>query len=121
NLHKDSIKIDKQQTSMSDAVAVLRARLADISSNITRQRKVLEDLERSRTDTLHLLNTMLDPIARLPVEISSEIFVHCLPDSDYLRPSPTISPLLLLHICTAWANIARSTPALWDTIHVYSP
>ncbi|KAJ7283338.1 hypothetical protein C8J57DRAFT_733010 [Mycena rebaudengoi] len=105
----------------SGSVAVLRARLADISSNIIRQRKVLEDLERSRTDTLHLLNTMLDPIARLPVEISSEIFVRCLPDSDYLHPSPTTAPLLLLHICTAWANIARSTPALWDTIHVDSP
>jgi hypothetical protein len=27
--------------------------------------------------------------------------------------------LLLLRICTAWANIARSTPALWDTVTLF--
>ncbi|KAJ7236222.1 hypothetical protein C8J57DRAFT_138259 [Mycena rebaudengoi] len=107
---------------MSDSVAVLRARLADISANITRQRKVLEDLERSRTDTQRQLNSMLDPIgARLPVEISSEIFILCLPDSGDRHPNPATASLLLLRICTAWADIARSTPALWDTIHVQFP
>ncbi|KAJ7218312.1 hypothetical protein C8J57DRAFT_1095648, partial [Mycena rebaudengoi] len=108
---------------MSDSVAVLRARLADISANITRQRKALEDLERSRIDAQRQLNSLLDPIARLPVEISSEIFILCLPDFGYCdrRPNPAAAPLLLLRICTAWADIARSTPALWDTIHVHFP
>ncbi|KAJ7235974.1 hypothetical protein C8J57DRAFT_1144813, partial [Mycena rebaudengoi] len=77
------------------------------------QRKVLEDLERGRADIQRQLNCLLDPITRLPVEISSEIFIHCL--------DPTTAPLLLLRICTAWANIARSTPALWDTIYASFP
>ncbi|KAJ7236022.1 hypothetical protein C8J57DRAFT_1088494, partial [Mycena rebaudengoi] len=110
---------------MSDSVAVLRARLADISANIARQRKALEDLERSRIDAQRQLNSLLDPIARLPVEISSEIFILCLPDSGsgyrHRRPNPAAAPLLFLSICTAWADIARSTPALWDTIHVHFP
>ncbi|KAJ7205851.1 hypothetical protein C8J57DRAFT_1405192, partial [Mycena rebaudengoi] len=93
---------------MSDSVSLLRARLADISTSIDRQKKVLEDLERSRTDTQHQLNCLLDPISRLPVEISSEIFIHCLPDHDERDP-------------TTWANIARSTPALWDTIRLDFP
>ncbi|KAJ7235989.1 hypothetical protein C8J57DRAFT_1728395 [Mycena rebaudengoi] len=58
------------------------------------------------------LNCLLDPITRLPVEISSEIFILCLPDSGpagYRRPNPGDAPSLLLRICTAWADIARST------------
>ncbi|KAJ7236234.1 hypothetical protein C8J57DRAFT_1194483, partial [Mycena rebaudengoi] len=96
---------------MSDSVDLLRERLADISISITRQRKVLEDLERSRTDIHRQLNCLLDPITRLPVEISSEIFILCLPDSR--EADPTTAPLLLLRICSAWANIARATPTLW--------
>ncbi|KAJ7282739.1 hypothetical protein C8J57DRAFT_1463359 [Mycena rebaudengoi] len=67
-------------------------------------------------------NSILDPIvARLPVELLSEIFILCLPDSSERHPNPRTVPLILLRICTAWANIARSTPALWDTIHVQFP
>ncbi|KAJ7233769.1 hypothetical protein C8J57DRAFT_952884, partial [Mycena rebaudengoi] len=107
---------------MSESVAVLRVRLADLSANITRQRKVLEDLERSRIDTQRQLNCLLDPISRLPIEISSEIFTLCLPGSRKRRhPKPTTAPLLLLRICSAWANVARSTPALWDTLYVQFP
>ncbi|KAJ7283172.1 hypothetical protein C8J57DRAFT_1170748 [Mycena rebaudengoi] len=106
---------------MSDSVSLLRARLADISTSIIRQKKVLEDLERSRIDTQHQLNCLLDPIARLPVEISSEIFIHCLPDHDERDPSPVTAPLLLLRVCATWANIARFTPALWDTIRLVFP
>ncbi|KAJ7292820.1 hypothetical protein C8J57DRAFT_1041812, partial [Mycena rebaudengoi] len=108
---------------MSDSVAsaVLRTRLAKIFTSITRQRKALEDLERSRIDTQRQLNCLLDPVSRLPVEISSEIFILCLPDPRDRGHNPKIAPLLLLRICTAWANIARSTPALWDTIHVDFP
>ncbi|KAJ7233764.1 hypothetical protein C8J57DRAFT_1035010, partial [Mycena rebaudengoi] len=80
-------------------------------------------LERNRAD-MQQLNCLLDPITRLPVEISSEIFLFCLPDSGpagYRRPNPGDAPLLLLRICTAWADIARSRPTLWDTIHLDFP
>ncbi|KAJ7218314.1 hypothetical protein C8J57DRAFT_1732254 [Mycena rebaudengoi] len=76
----------------------------------------------SRADTQHQLNSVLDPIgARLPVEISSEIFILCLPDSGDRHPNSTTAPLLLLRICSVWANIARSTPVLWDTLRVEFP
>ncbi|KAJ7235986.1 hypothetical protein C8J57DRAFT_1479332 [Mycena rebaudengoi] len=77
----------------------------------------------SRTDMQRQLNRLLDPITRLPVEISSEIFILCLPDSGpagYRRPNPGAA-LLLPRICTAWADIAHSTHTLWDTIHIDFP
>ncbi|KAJ7235993.1 hypothetical protein C8J57DRAFT_138892 [Mycena rebaudengoi] len=69
-------------------------------------------------DTQRQLNCLSDPISRLPVEIWSEIFILCLPDSGSRYPDLATAPLLLLRICSAWANIARSTPALWDTLYV---
>ncbi|KAJ7235998.1 hypothetical protein C8J57DRAFT_1144823, partial [Mycena rebaudengoi] len=76
----------------------------------------------TQTDTQHQLNSILDPIGtRLPVEISLKIFILCLPDPRKRHPNPRTVPLLLLRICTAWANIARSTPALWNTLHVHFP
>ncbi|KAJ7229627.1 hypothetical protein C8J57DRAFT_1251820 [Mycena rebaudengoi] len=81
---------------MSDAGAALRKRLGELASSIALQ-KVLYDLERSRAATRHQLNTIFDPIARLPLELSSDIFMRCLPE------------------------IALSTPALWVTIHVDFP
>jgi hypothetical protein len=62
------------------------------------------------------LNAVTDPVARLPLELSSKIFIHTLP----LLPVPAAidAPLLLLNICSAWRNIALSTSALWDAIHI---
>ncbi|KAJ7286363.1 hypothetical protein C8J57DRAFT_1027750, partial [Mycena rebaudengoi] len=57
---------------------------------------------------------------QLPFEIWSQIFILCLPDHSDRDPSPVTAPLLL-RVCATWANIARSTPALWDTIHVNFP
>jgi uncharacterized coiled-coil protein SlyX len=81
------------------SVATLRTRLDELSASIALQKKILEDLERTRADTQRQLNTILDPIARLPLEITSDIFLHCLP----------------------WAEITLSTPALWATIYVDYP
>ncbi|KAJ7453645.1 hypothetical protein B0H11DRAFT_1820317 [Mycena galericulata] len=66
-----------------------------------------------------LSGTALDPIARLPLEISSEIFVQCIPS----RPEPGANhfPMVLLNICCAWTAIALSTPQLWESIHVFFP
>ncbi|KAJ7236186.1 hypothetical protein C8J57DRAFT_137960, partial [Mycena rebaudengoi] len=101
------------------SVAELRDRLAEISSSISLQKKLLDDLERARVDIYRQLNTILDPISRLPFEISSDIFVLCLPSLRH--PNPSTVPILFLSICATWADIALSTPALWDTIHVDFP
>ncbi|KAJ7044738.1 hypothetical protein C8F04DRAFT_595623 [Mycena alexandri] len=66
------------------------------------------------------LQTRLDyPVLTLPPEITSEIFLHCLPETRELDVvNPREAPLLLTHVCRAWRQIASSLPALWTTFQV---
>ncbi|KAJ7723013.1 hypothetical protein DFH07DRAFT_283749 [Mycena maculata] len=97
----------------------LEARIEKISADIDLQKEVLKKLEHSKAITQRQLNAVRDPVARLPFEISSEIFIQCLPS----RPEPGLHhiPMILLNICHTWTEIALSTPALWAAIHIVFP
>ncbi|KAJ7682347.1 hypothetical protein DFH06DRAFT_292781 [Mycena polygramma] len=95
-----------------DDVAELQARIEVLSSEITLQKQLLRNLERDKSQVQRRLNEVLDPVARLPLEISSEIFLQTLPFVPE-RPSVHKAPILLLDVCSAWTNIALSAPALW--------
>ncbi|KAJ7762039.1 hypothetical protein DFH07DRAFT_815059 [Mycena maculata] len=97
----------------------LQSRIDELSVDIERQKEVLRQLETSKSLLQRQLNSILDPVARLPLEISSEIFIRCLPSLPKLGASHI--PLLLLNVCNAWSDIALSTPALWAAIRVESP
>jgi hypothetical protein len=102
------------------SVAEIRAQLADLSSSIDRERKVLpvKELERSRVALKRRLNAPLDPLALLPLEILSQIFIFCLPEGFHPCPSDA---MLLRNICSSWTNIALATPAPWSTIRIDRP
>ncbi|KAJ6453133.1 hypothetical protein C8R45DRAFT_636172 [Mycena sanguinolenta] len=97
------------------AATILRARIEELSLAIERQKQVLQDLEKSRSNAQRDLNATLDPMARLPVEISSDIFACCIPDSP--RPYPGEPPIVFLSISRIWRDIATSTPSLWSSVH----
>ncbi|KAJ7704925.1 hypothetical protein B0H17DRAFT_1193410 [Mycena rosella] len=101
------------------STADLRARIDELCSAITHQKQILQDLEIAKSDVQSDLNSVLDPMARLPLEISSEIFMHCLPGDA--RPCPNAAPMLLTRVCRACNKLAISTPALWATIHIRTP
>jgi hypothetical protein len=68
----------------------------------------LRQLEQRKRASQRQLNAFRDPLARLPLELSSEIFVQCLPQYGYhVSPDARIN---------AWAEIALSTPKLWTAI-----
>ncbi|KAJ7236209.1 hypothetical protein C8J57DRAFT_1088451, partial [Mycena rebaudengoi] len=101
---------------MSETVAALRKRLGELASSIALQKKALDALERTRADTQRQLNTILDPIARFPLEVASDIFVRCLPKN--CRPNANTAPMIFLNVCATWAEITLSTPSLWATIDI---
>ncbi|KAJ7457999.1 hypothetical protein B0H11DRAFT_2319680 [Mycena galericulata] len=97
------------------SVEELQAHIAKISADIELQKAVLKNLELSKIFVQRQLNSVRDPVARLPLEISSEIFIQCLPPLPF-PPGAHRIPMLLLNICSAWTDIALSTPALWASI-----
>ncbi|KAF7361432.1 hypothetical protein MSAN_01176300 [Mycena sanguinolenta] len=101
------------------SVRELRARIAKLDTEIDLQRELLKNLERDKSLVQRQLNNVLDPVARLPLEISSEIFLQC------LRPFPDHGarnvPMLFLNICNTWTDIALSIPALWSAINIAFP
>ncbi|KAJ7666658.1 hypothetical protein DFH06DRAFT_1184409 [Mycena polygramma] len=103
---------------------MLQARIDQFSAEIELQKEVLKQLELSRIYVQRQINAIRDPMARLPLELSSEIFVQCLP-LELEHRSPKVdggtAPMLLTNVCHAWAAIAISTPALWAGIHVEHP
>ncbi|KAJ7628078.1 hypothetical protein B0H17DRAFT_1110239 [Mycena rosella] len=80
------------------SVAELQARIDSLSANILRHKQVLKDLECSKSAAQRQLNAIRDPVARLPLEISSEIFIQCL--STRSRPGSCHAPMILANICT---------------------
>ncbi|KAF7346023.1 F-box domain-containing protein [Mycena sanguinolenta] len=69
-----------------------------------------------------MLDVAVSPILALPVEILSEIFVHCLPTShtnrEWNTAHPSEAPMLLLHVCRIWREIAIDTSALWAKMEI---
>ncbi|KAJ7122169.1 hypothetical protein C8R44DRAFT_530196, partial [Mycena epipterygia] len=54
----------------------------------------------------------IHPILTIPSELTSEIFLHCLPDKPVL-PSASAAPILLGMICREWRFIPHGDPRLW--------
>lgn len=68
----------------------------------------------STISTASLAASHVHPFTKLPVEIMSEIFLHCLPtDSELCVPSPSHAPLLLCHVSPFWRHAALADPRLW--------
>ncbi|KAJ7666918.1 hypothetical protein DFH06DRAFT_253216 [Mycena polygramma] len=103
------------------SVEQLRARIAEVSTEILLQKEVLKTLENDKSLAQRQLNAALDPVARLPLEISSAIFQQSLPYFAERKPSVDNGPMLLLHICHAWRDIALFTPELWTGIQITLP
>ncbi|KAJ6523324.1 hypothetical protein B0H19DRAFT_1244232 [Mycena capillaripes] len=101
---------------MSVNVEALKARIAKLSADIDLQKEALRQLERNKIAAQRQLNAIRDPLARLPLEITSEIFLRCLPRQR--KPHPRSAPMLLLNVCNVWSDIALSTPALWAAIYL---
>ncbi|KAJ6610415.1 hypothetical protein B0H10DRAFT_2060660 [Mycena sp. CBHHK59/15] len=96
----------------------LRTRLADIDATISYQRSVFRQLRQERKQVqLQLDSLVYDPVLKLPPEITSDIFIHCLP---VVRAHGSVNtmeaPMLLSHVSKPWREIALSTRALWAEV-----
>ncbi|KAJ7792857.1 hypothetical protein B0H14DRAFT_3159926 [Mycena olivaceomarginata] len=101
-------------------VAELQALTDQLSADIDLQKEVLKQLGEKKSAAQRRLNAVRDPFAQLALELSSKIFLECLPPY-HPYPYADDAPMLLLNVCNAWTDIALSSPALWAAIHMESP
>ncbi|KAK7000362.1 hypothetical protein R3P38DRAFT_3058106 [Favolaschia claudopus] len=78
------------------------------------------DLEQQRSKAGSQLNSLRDPMARLPREIQSHIFLDVEPSLHRALTDPDNNPLVLLRVCRLWRVIALSTPRLWTDLSMIS-
>ncbi|KAF7294081.1 hypothetical protein MKEN_01454700 [Mycena kentingensis (nom. inval.)] len=64
----------------------------------------------------HSLQASTFPVLTLPNELTSLIFIACLPNAGGVRPSAKRAPLVLLGICRHWRSVALHTPELWASL-----
>ncbi|KAJ7755789.1 hypothetical protein B0H16DRAFT_1886102 [Mycena metata] len=104
--------------------ADLRARLAEVDASISELHLRLKPLEDARKQLQSQLDSIVYPVATLPPEITSNIFLRCLLPPPELsspykaHPSTSMAPLLFLQVCRRWRDIALSTPHLWADLHL---
>ncbi|KAF7294177.1 hypothetical protein HMN09_01146100 [Mycena chlorophos] len=103
---------------MDKTPAALRAHLAQVAAEIKHRKQQLLQLHHYEYAVHVELNRVAkhsQPILSLPTEITSEIFIQCLPDGKDAMPTANWleAPLLLASVCRAWCGIVMSTPALW--------
>ncbi|KAJ6483016.1 hypothetical protein DFH09DRAFT_1340721 [Mycena vulgaris] len=97
------------------SVAGLQARIDQLSAEIARQKEVLTQLESSKSAAQGQINAILDLVTFAARNIVRDLYpMPSLPS----QTSGCHIPMLFLDIWTSWADIALSTLALWDAIHM---
>ncbi|KAJ7167677.1 hypothetical protein C8R46DRAFT_858738, partial [Mycena filopes] len=95
-----------------------------VDAKIIEQEVVLDALKSDRIALQQELDdTSTFPILTLPVEITTQIFIWCLPTIEELRadhvsrsvgePAEPHAPLTVASCCRLWRAIALATPSLW--------
>ncbi|KAJ7727040.1 hypothetical protein B0H14DRAFT_2544248 [Mycena olivaceomarginata] len=100
-------------------LAADRARLAVLDAQILDLERSLSALRSQRQPVFERISAYTYPILTLPNEITTEIFIHFLPNYPSWEWPPLTgpdSPTLLAQICRKWRDIALATPALWRAI-----
>ncbi|KAF9527157.1 hypothetical protein CPB83DRAFT_907954 [Crepidotus variabilis] len=102
-------------------------KLLDIERKIHEARRTLDELLKEKEALASTLNEHHDPLShQLPVEITSQIFLHCLQLSPedlitrrcYMEKYLIKSVLLPGKVSKHWRNIAKRTPSMWSIICV---
>lgn len=124
---------DSETQNIRASIAALQPNISRLDADIAHARRVLAQLVREREALQSYVNehaTFLSPARRMPADIWSEIFWHCLPTTteiwdeqlkgldliEHATYSPNTAPSLLLRVCRDWRAIALSSPRLWSLI-----
>ncbi|KAJ7842510.1 hypothetical protein B0H13DRAFT_2098673 [Mycena leptocephala] len=95
-----------------------RVALAHVKARIALHKKFIAALEREQEELEGSLSQVIYPVLSLPFDVTSCIFLHCLPSHGRVSPSPSTAPLVLAQICRRWREVALSTCGLWSSLYL---
>ncbi|KAF7302230.1 Ribosomal-protein-alanine acetyltransferase [Mycena indigotica] len=104
---------------MTEAAA-LRVEIEELTRAITRQTKLLNEMQTKLDLLQEELRSIPYPILTLPTEIISKICVHSLPTTGFCFQTDS-APIVHTRISRLWRAIAISTPALWTWVRAWMP
>ncbi|KAG1747884.1 uncharacterized protein EDB91DRAFT_48864 [Suillus paluster] len=96
-----------------DAVSHEFSDLETVMDNIKNLHQHLVEKKEKITQSMNLHKGFVSAFWRLPTEVLSQIFIHCLPDTSHLSPASGLAPMLLTRVCRRWREIAVCMPSLW--------
>ena len=83
--------------------------------------ELLKEKRNHIQNSIDTCNAILSPLRRLPMDILSEIFYHCMPTDRNPIMSATEAPMLLTRVSSLWRSIAFSSPRIWAKLHIPFP
>jgi len=125
-LGTDFVPNDEEAAKIRDVLASGTSKLARISSDLTRVKSILLELENQHKALMNEMDAhraLLSPLRRelIPVDLLQKIFHSCLPiDHDSIICKKE-APVLLTQVCSSWRRIALNTPLLWASINIPVP
>ncbi|KAK7000404.1 hypothetical protein R3P38DRAFT_1846522 [Favolaschia claudopus] len=96
----------------------LQKRIDKLSAAIEAQEQLLQRLIARRSEVQRELNYFSDPMARLPFELQSDIFMRCCIESYASTPGLDAPHLVLTAVSQLWRDVALATPRLWSDIQI---
>ncbi|KAJ7506562.1 hypothetical protein B0H11DRAFT_1971789 [Mycena galericulata] len=106
--------------STAAAVAELRVRREELKAIIAKDQALLVGHRKQMRKITRQLDVLAFPVLTLPSEIVCMIFQYCIarspwpPAANWRCPAP----LIFLHVCRTWRDIALGDPSLWTTLRL---
>ncbi|KAJ7434647.1 hypothetical protein B0H11DRAFT_2370044 [Mycena galericulata] len=123
-LYTNTVPSNVEYQRIQGLLAGSREKAASVTEEIVRLQNLLEPLLRKRDALNKFIEahmSLVSPARRLPPDIVRAIFIASLPSTRNCVMSGQDSPLLLCQICSAWRQLALSTPQLWASLHIVIP
>lgn len=120
-LETNVIPTDAEADAIAGIVSETKLILARLDDEISRGEAILSRLKGEREELAVYISkhtALLSPARRVPADVISEIFGHCVSEEYYANPRPV---LILGQTCSGWRNALLSTPKLWRSLSLPFP
>jgi len=120
--HIPSDKISPVVTQQKSQLAALDDHIDLLNHALDKLQGIQARLKEKRTivqESLAFHEALASPARySLPSELLGEIFLRCLPQTNYVTPSLDECPIVLTRVCRHWRAVALSTPRLWASLSI---